>query len=63
MKVLALLSGNVRVMTLYLACLAGDPRFFWWFEIIALSAIAFYGILWHRRVERLLINEDVPAAR
>jgi phosphatidylglycerophosphate synthase len=58
MKMLALLSGNVRVMTIYVACLAGDPRYFWWFEIMALSAIAIFGILWHRRVERLIINED-----
>jgi hypothetical protein len=63
MKLLALLSGNIRVIAIYLACLAGDPRFFWWFEIIALSAIAILGILWHRRVERLLINKDAPAAR
>ena len=63
MKMLALLSGNVRIITIYLACLAGDPRFYWWFEIIALSAIAIFGILWHRRVERLLINTDAPAAR
>jgi phosphatidylglycerophosphate synthase len=63
MKLLALLSGNVRVMTIFIACLAGDPRYFWWFEIIALSAIAISGILWHRRVERLLINEDASAAR
>jgi phosphatidylglycerophosphate synthase len=63
MKMLALLSGNVRVMAIYIACLAGDPTYFWWFEISALSAIAFFGILWHRRVERLLINTDAPAAR
>jgi phosphatidylglycerophosphate synthase len=63
MKLLALLSGNVRVITLYVACLLGNPKYFWWFEIIALSAIAIFGILWHRRVERLLINTDAPAAR
>jgi phosphatidylglycerophosphate synthase len=63
MKLLSLLSGNVRVIAIYVACLLGEPRYFWWFEIIALSAIAFFGILWHRRVERLLINTDAPAAR
>jgi hypothetical protein len=63
MKLLALLSGNVRVITILVACLAGDPRYFWWFEIIALSAIAIIGILWHRRVERLLINEDASVTR
>jgi phosphatidylglycerophosphate synthase len=63
MKLLALLSGNARVISIYIACLAGDPRYFWWFEIIALSAIAIFGILWHRRVERLLINEDAPVTR
>jgi phosphatidylglycerophosphate synthase len=63
MKLLALLSGNVRVISIFIACLAGDPRYFWWFEITALSAIAISGILWHRRVERLLINEDASVTR
>jgi CDP-diacylglycerol---serine O-phosphatidyltransferase len=53
MKTLALLSANVRVIAIYVACLAGDPSLFWWFEIIPLSAVALAGILWHRAAERL----------
>lgn len=51
MKLQALLSGNVRVIALYAACLAGTPALFWWFEIIILSAVALAGILWHRHAE------------
>jgi phosphatidylglycerophosphate synthase len=51
MKLQALLSGNVRVMAIYVACLAGTPALFWWFEIIILSAVALTGILWHRHAE------------
>ena len=51
MKLQALLSGNVRVITLYAACLANRPTLFWWFEIIILSAVALAGILWHRHAE------------
>lgn len=53
MKLQSLLSGNVRVIAIYAACLAGTPTLFWWFEIIPLSAVALLGILWHRRAERL----------
>ena len=53
MKLQSLLSSNMRVIVLYAACLAGDPTYFWWFEIILLSPVALLGILWHRRAERL----------
>ena len=58
MKLQSLLSANVRVIALYAACLAGDPRLFWWFEIIPLSGVALAGILWHRRAERLSMRLD-----
>ena len=51
MKLQALLSGNVRIIAVYAACLAGSPTLFWWFEIIMLSAVALAGILWHRQAE------------
>jgi len=53
MKLLSLLSANSRVIAIYLACLAGDPMLFWWFELLPLSLLALAGILWHRRVEGL----------
>jgi CDP-diacylglycerol--serine O-phosphatidyltransferase len=58
MKLQSLLSANVRVIIIYGACLGGRPTFFWWFEIIALSAVALVGILWHRRAELLSTQPD-----
>ena len=50
------LTNNMRVLILYLACLTGDPRWFWWIELGPLSAIAVAGIIWHRRVEAALVR-------
>ena len=50
-----LLTANARVIAIFLFCLAGDPRMFWWYEITLLSLVAFAGLVWHRRVERLLV--------
>lgn len=52
MRLLSLLSANVRVLGIFLACLAGWPSLFWWFEIVPLTAVAVAGIVWHRRVEQ-----------
>lgn len=58
LRLMALLSNNVRVIAIYLACVAGDPRLFWWFELLPLSALAVAGILWHRRVEKRMLAES-----
>ncbi|MDB5697433.1 MAG: hypothetical protein JWN69_237 [Alphaproteobacteria bacterium] len=59
LKMMSLLSGNMRVLVIYLACLAGDPRLFWWFELIPQSLVAFGGIFWHRGVEATFVRESV----
>lgn len=56
MKAMALLSANMRVFAIFIACLAGDPRLFWWFEIGPLSLVAVATIIWHRRAERRLVT-------
>ncbi|TPG43678.1 CDP-alcohol phosphatidyltransferase family protein [Sphingomonas koreensis] len=62
MKAMSLLSANVRVIAIFLACLAAHPALFWWFEIVPLSLIAIATIAWHRRVERsLLAGIEWPA--
>jgi CDP-diacylglycerol--serine O-phosphatidyltransferase len=58
LKLLALLSNNLRVIAIYLACLWGNPRLFWWFELVPLSLILAGGAYWHRRVERQLVREQ-----
>ena len=57
---LSLLSANVRIYALFLACLAGNPRLFWWFEIVPMTAILIVGLVWHRIVEYRLIRGATP---
>lgn len=63
MKAMALLSANTRLIAIWVACMAGDPRLFWWFEIVPLSVLAIITILWHRRVEAALASTDAEAPR
>lgn len=60
MRLQSLLTANVRVWAVCLACLIGNPRIFWWFEIIPLSIICGIGLYRHRRVERSFIASDAP---
>ena len=61
MRLLSLETANIRVLAIFVACLLGDPRLFWWFEIGPLSLVAILGFLWHRRVERSLLRASNPA--
>ena len=64
MLLLSLLSANVRVWAIFIACVAGNPRFFWWFELVPMTAILVIGLVWHRLVERRLIRSfGQPADR
>jgi hypothetical protein len=56
MRLMILLTANVRVYAIFLACLAGNPRLFWWFELVPLTAILLAGLIWHRAVEAKLIR-------
>ncbi|HEY0622802.1 CDP-alcohol phosphatidyltransferase family protein [Sphingomonas sp.] len=51
MRLMSLLSANVRVYAIFLACVANDPRLFWWFELVPLTAILLIGLAWHRAIE------------
>jgi CDP-diacylglycerol--serine O-phosphatidyltransferase len=51
LRLLNLLTANTRIVVLYLACLAGDPRLFWWIQLGPMTLVAVVGIAWHRRVE------------
>jgi hypothetical protein len=52
LRLMNLLSANMRVVALYAACLAGEPMLFWWWELGPLTLVAIAGLVWHRRVER-----------
>lgn len=56
MKTMAFESANMRVATIVLACLAGDPRIFWWIEIVPLTLLLIATLFWHRRVEAALVH-------
>ncbi|MEN3749620.1 CDP-alcohol phosphatidyltransferase family protein [Sphingomonas sp. HF-S3] len=58
MRLMSLLSANMRVYAIFLACIAGDPRWFWWVELGPLTAILLVGLIWHRRVEARLVRQD-----
>jgi hypothetical protein len=55
LRLMSLLSNNMRVLLIWAACLAGNPRLFWWIELGPLTVLAAAGILWHRWVERRLM--------
>ncbi|ANC85801.1 CDP-alcohol phosphatidyltransferase family protein [Sphingomonas sp. NIC1] len=60
MRLQSLLTANVRVWTICLACLIGNPRIFWLVEIGPLSAICLIGLIRHRRVERRFVHGQAP---
>jgi len=62
MRLMILLTANVRVYAIFLACLAGDPRWFWWFELVPLFLVTAVGILWHRHIEASLLRQFTASA-
>jgi hypothetical protein len=56
MRLLSLMTANVRVTAIFLACLAGNPQFFWWFELVPLTFFLVIGLVWHRAVEGRLVR-------
>jgi phosphatidylglycerophosphate synthase len=61
LRLMTLLSANVRVYAIFLACIARRPLLFWWFEIVPLTAVLIIGLWWHRIVESRLIRNMGPA--
>lgn len=56
-RAMALLSTNSRTVTIALACLAGDPRLYWYWEIAGLTLIAL-ALAWRlRRAEARFVDE------
>ncbi|MES2338904.1 MAG: CDP-alcohol phosphatidyltransferase family protein [Pseudomonadota bacterium] len=62
MRLMCLLSANTRVQIIFLACIAGDPRAFWWVEIVALTAILIIGFTRHRMVEARLVRAQAGSS-
>ena len=62
LRFMALQTANVRVLAVFVACLIGNPRLFWWFEIVVLTPLAALAIVLHRRVEHRLAHGTSLAA-
>ena len=56
LKLMAFESANMRVAAIFVACMAGNPKLFWWFEILVLSLLLAGTMFWHRRVEAALLH-------
>nr|WP_239556140.1 CDP-alcohol phosphatidyltransferase family protein [Sphingomonas sp. JUb134] len=63
MRLMRLLTANTRIGAIFVACLAGDPRLFWWFEIGPLTLVLIIGLIWHRSVEARLARSASPVER
>lgn len=62
MRAMIPLSGNTRVLALWLACVFHAPTLFWWFEIVVLTLVAIVAMAWHRRVESRFVAGRTSAA-
>lgn len=62
MRAMIPLSGNTRVLALWLACVFHAPTLFWWFEIVVLTLVAIVAMAWHRRVESRFVASGAAAA-
>lgn len=63
MGLMRLLTANTRVLAIFLACLAADPRLFFWFELLPLTALLIAGLVWHRSIETRLLRSAGPASQ
>ena len=60
MRLQSLLTANVRVWAVCVACLLGSPAIFFWFEIVPLTLVCAAGLYRHRRVERRFVHGTTP---
>ena len=61
MRAMIPLSGNTRVLAMWLACVFNRPALFWWFEIVVLTGLAIVAMGWHRRVEARFVARGATA--
>jgi len=57
MRLMIPLTNNMRVVLIWILCLAADPRWFWWITLGPLSLVALAGIVRLRQVEAKLVRE------
>ena len=64
MRMMIPLSQNIRIIAIYVACLLGSPKIFWWFEIAPLSMLAVAGFVWLHNIETdIVLDQRLPLRR
>ncbi|HEY0027319.1 MAG TPA: CDP-alcohol phosphatidyltransferase family protein [Allosphingosinicella sp.] len=58
LRLMALLTNNMRVLMIFAACLIGRPALFWWAEVTVSTAILVLGLVWLRSAERIGLEAD-----
>ncbi len=58
LRLMSLLSANVRVWTIFLACLLNAPSLFWWFELVPLTGVLVVGIIWRQLIDTKFVNDS-----
>lgn len=58
LKLMALLSNNMRVLIIFLSCLAGRPQAFWMIELTFLMMVLLTGSVWLRRIEARMVRDS-----
>lgn len=51
LRLMRLLSANMRVYTVFVACLLEAPALFWWFELGPMTGILIVGVAWRNRID------------
>ena len=62
LRFMTLLSANGRTLAIFLACLAGSPAYFWWWEVAVLTPITAIGLIGLRRTDSRLVQKFAPQA-
>ncbi len=56
LRLMSLLSANMRVYTVFVACLLKAPALFWWFELGPLTGILIVGVAWRNHIDAKFVG-------
>lgn len=56
LQLMSLLSANVRIYAVFVACLLKSPTLFWWFELGPLTGVLAVGVAWRNHIDASFIG-------
>lgn len=51
LQLMSLLSANVRICAVFVACVLKSPTLFWWFELGPLTGVLVVGVAWRNHID------------